>query len=190
MKSIKQSGWDNKYSRQSGVCLRPASQLLLDNLPLMPVGKSLDIACGEGRNSIFLAKNGYDVDAIDYSSIAIKNGKKLSDEAGVQVNFMRADMEEYVIKPQTYDLIVNFYYLDRSIIHGIRNGLKKNGFILFETFTSEQKTIGYPKNPDFLLAPNELLALFDGFHILYYREAVVEKDGQKKALASLVASKI
>lgn len=189
MASIKQSDWENRYSDQNGLSVRPAGKLLVDNLSLLTVGRSLDIACGEGRNSIFLAKKGYHVDAVDYSSNAIKNGRILSDEAGVKVNFMQADLEEYLIRPNYYDLIVNFNYLDRSIIPGIKNGLKKSGFIVFETFTIEQKFFGHPKNPDYLLAPNELLSMFDEFHIIYYREAVVEEEGKKKAIASLVASK-
>jgi len=188
MDSPKRSGWDNAYSKR-GEGLRAASKLLAESLPLLPVGKALDIACGDGRNSIFLAKNAYYVDAIDFSSVALENGKKMASEAGVRVNFIQADLEDYLIKPNQYDLIVDFNYLERSLIQGIKSGLKKGGYIVFETFTLEQRSIGHPKNSKYLLGPNELLDLFDGFHIVYYREVVLEEAGQKKAIASLVGRK-
>src|SRR3989338_9479209 len=149
----------------------------------------LDIACGEGRNAIFLAKNGYNVDAIDISDIAIERGKKTAEKDGIKTNFIQADIENYQIPAETYDLIVNFNYLQRTLIPAIKNGLKKNGVVLFETFTLEQQAIWPPKNPEFLLKPNELLKLFGDLHIFYYREGIFEEE-RRKAVASLAGGKI
>ena len=71
----------------------------------------------------------------------------------------------------------------------IKKGLKSGGYLIFETYTLEQQEFGPPRNPDFLLGPNELLRLFNDLHIVYYREGVVE-EGRKKAIASLVGKKI
>lgn len=169
--------------------LRGPNKLLLELFHLLPKGKALDIACGEGRNAIFLAKNGYSVDAIDISGVAIERGKKAAEENNVKVNFIRADLESHQIPAEIYDLIVNFNYLQRTVVPEIKKGLKNGGVVIFETFTLEQQAIGSPKNPDFLLKPNELLKLFEGIHIFYYREGVFEEE-RKKAIASLAGKKV
>lgn len=180
--------WDRKYATGEYTSSNNPSPLLIKLLKLLPKGKALDIACGEGRNAIFLAKNGYDVDAIDISGVAIERGKKKAAKNKVKVNFIQADLEDYRMPAETYDLIVNFNYLQRTLIPAIKNGLKKGGVVVFETFTLEQQAIGPPKNPVFLLKPNELLKLFEGMHIFYYREGIFEEE-RKKALASLAGKR-
>lgn len=167
---------------------REPSRLLLDFIPALPVGRALDIACGEGRNAIYLAREGFDVDAIDISDAALNKGRTAA--GGLKINFTAADLEGFKIPANTYELIVNFNYLQRSLVPAIKNGLKRGGYLIFETYTLEQKELGHPKNPEFLLGPNELLRLFSDLHIIYYREGVVEEGERKKAVASLVGRKI
>lgn len=183
------SEWNTKYSNGEYASARGPSKLLVDMLHVLPKGKALDVACGEGRNAIFLAKNGYDVDAIDISGVAIERGRAMAAKKGVQANFIQADMENYKIPPETYDLIINFNYLQRTLVPVIKEGLKKGGMVIFETYTLEQQAIGSPKNPEFLLKPNELLQLFGGLHIFYYCEGIF-KEERKKAIASLAGKRI
>lgn len=179
--------WDERYSKGEHVPERNPSSLLVDSGSILPKGRALDIACGEGRNAIYLARQGCQVDAVDISEVAIKNAKTTA--TGLDINFVVADLENFSIPEDTYDLIINFYYLQRSLVPQIKKGLKKGGLLAFETYTIEHQAFGHPKNPDFLLKPNELLRLFNDLHILYYREGVVEGEG-KKAIASLVGKKI
>lgn len=181
--------WDARYSSGEYSSTKRPSRLLAGLFYLLPKkGRVLDIACGEGRNALFLAENGYDVDAIDISGVAIERGRLLAAKGGVKINFIQVDLESYKIPAKAYDLIINFNYLQRTLVPKIKKGLKKGGVIIFETFTLEQKTIGPPKNPNYLLKPNELLKLFKDFHILFYREGIF-KEGRKKAIASLAAKK-
>ena len=166
------------------------SRLLRQLIPLLPKGRALDIACGEGRNAIFLAKNGYHVNAIDISSVALEKGAEAARREGLEINFIHVDLEVYQIPADTYDLIINFNYLQRSLVPSIKRGLKKGGVIIFETYTIEQKDFGHPKNPDFLLKPNELIKLFSDLHIFFYREGVFEEKGYRKAIASLAGRKV
>lgn len=181
--------WDKRYLSGEGVQPRRPAWLLTELLPQFPKGKALDIACGEGRNTIFLAKNGYDVDAVDYSRVAIERASKVSEKEGLKVNFIHADLDEYLIPPDTYDLIIDFYYLQRSLIPAIKDGLKKGGVVLFETYTVDQKKIGPPKNPEYLLQSNELLRLFGDLHLFFYREGVFDEE-ERKALASLAVRRL
>lgn len=167
---------------------RNPSRLLLDFTPAMPTGKALDIACGEGRNAIYLAKQGFNVDAIDLSEQALENARSIAE--GLKINFIAEDLERYQIQANRYDLIINFNYLQRAIFQEIKEGLKDGGYLIFETYTLEQTQFGRPTNPEFLLKPNELLTMFKDLHIIYYREGIIEEDGRKKAVASLVGKRV
>lgn len=184
---ITKKEWDRKYSSGEGISERSPSRLLMEFLPLLPRGKALDIACGEGRNAIYLAKNGYEVDAVDISEVAVNKARTAAGD--LRTSFIQADLTEFRIPEDTYDVIVNFNYLERSIVSSIKDGLRKGGYLIFETYTLEQREFGPPRNPDFLLGPNELLNMFRDLHIVYYREGIVEADG-KKAIASLVGKKV
>ena len=180
--------WNKRYSERSED-LPPPSGLLQEMIQTLPAGKALDVAAGSGRNAIYLARRGYDVDAIDSAPVAIDKGRKLADKAGAGVNFIEADLENHTIAEESYDLIVNFNFLERSLIPSMKRGLKKGGAILFETFTVDQSDIGPPSNRDYLLAHNELLSLFGDLYITFYREGIFGEEERKKALASIVARK-
>lgn len=163
------------------------SRFLIENLDILPRGKALDIAMGSGRNAVFLAQNGFDVEGVDRSEIAIQNTLRLAKENRVILKTQAADLEsEYQIKADYYDLIICFNYLQRSLIPRIKNGLKSGGMIVYETFIIDQVKFGRPTNPDFLLKHNELLEMFGDFRCLRYREGIVDN---RKAIAGLVAQK-
>ncbi|MBM4278855.1 MAG: class I SAM-dependent methyltransferase [Deltaproteobacteria bacterium] len=75
----------------------------------LPNGKALDLAAGEGRNAVFLARNGFEVDAVDISRIGLKKAKKLSEKAGVKIQTICADLKIFPIEKEKYNLIANFY---------------------------------------------------------------------------------
>ncbi len=85
--------------------------------------------------------------------------------------------------------MVNFNFLDRGLIAHMKSALKPGGHIVFETFLIDQREIGHPKNPAYLLGHNELLELFREFRVLYYREGrIVEQSGESYK-AGLLAEK-
>ena len=187
-----QRRWDERFGRKEFALGEKANLFLKRNLSLFRKGKALDIATGEGRNAVFLAQHGFDVDAVDISEVGLKKAKKLAKETGVKINTFHADLDTYQINPEGYDLITNFYFLKRSLIPKIKMGLKKGGKVVFETYTLEHRNLATcgPKQAKYFLKPNELLKLFDKFRILRYREGIFKEGGKKKAIASLVAEKI
>jgi hypothetical protein len=88
---------------------------------------------------------------------------------------VQADLEAARLPEAVYDLIVNFNYLQRSLIPQLHSALKIGGHIIFESYLIDQKQIGHPKNPDYLLGHNELLQLFAAARVLYYREGQVSE---------------
>ena len=164
------------------------AQFLVDNIRLLTPGKALDIAMGSGRNAIYLARNGFAVEGIDISEEAVKTALKLASDNGVTIQARIADLEkDYQITPGSYDVIICFNYLQRSLVPQIKAGLKIQGMIVYETFIIDQPRFGKPYNPCFLLKYNELLEMFRDFRCLRYREGVFE---DSKAIASIIAQKI
>jgi SAM-dependent methyltransferase len=155
-------------------------------------GLALDLAAGEGRNAVFLAQQGWEVDAVDISPVGLAKARKLAKLAGAKINFIQADLDSFPIGKEIYDLISVFYFWDRRLIPRIKRGLKKGGRIIFETYTLETLLRGLegPQEAKYLLKANELLDLFRDFRILFYREGIFREEGRRKAIASLIAQKI
>ena len=119
--------WDKKYRRDGFVCGKEPSRFLRDNIHLLSKGRVLDIAAGEGRNAVFFAKHGFQVDAIDISEIGLKKAIRLAGEEGILIKTIQTDLESYRIEENRYDVIANFYYLQRGLIPQIKKGLKNGG---------------------------------------------------------------
>jgi SAM-dependent methyltransferase len=183
--------WDKRFGRKEFALGKGPNPFLKKHISLLSKGKALDIATGEGRNAVFLAQNGFGVDAVDISQEGLKKTRKLAREKGVKVNTLLVDLDHYQIEKDRYDLIANFYFLKRRLIQRIRKGLRKGGRVVFETYILEHRTLGTggPKQAKYFLKPNELLRLFKDFRILFYREGIFKEGGKRKAIASLIAEK-
>jgi SAM-dependent methyltransferase len=186
-----QKRWDERFKEKKFAFGKEANPFLKRHISLLPKGKALDIATGEGRNAIFLSQNGFDVEAVDISKMGLRKARKLAEEMGVKIRTFNVDLDTYQIKKGQYDLIANFYFLKRSLIPKIKKGLRKGGRVIFETYLLEHRNLGTggPKETKYFLKPNELLRLFDGFRILRYREGIFRQGGKRRAIASLIAQK-
>ena len=184
--------WDLKYRHRKFKPGQEANTILKKYLRFFPGGKALDLAAGEGRNAVFLAEHGFDVEAVDISRTALDRAKKSALSRGVRIKTVAADIDAFVIPKEEYDLILDFYFLDRRLVPKIKGGLKKDGMVVFETYTADQRDMaaGGPSKTKYLLKPNELLRLFQGFHILFYREGIFREEGKRRAIASLIAKKV
>jgi len=171
-------------------CTTAPAQFLVENVELLPKGRVLDVAMGEGRNAVYLARIGFSVEGVDVSPEAVKAALELAQQGGVSITAQVADLEAgYRIERESFDVIICFNYLQRSLIPQIKDGVRQGGVVVYETFLVDQAQWGKPKNPDFLLRHNELLDLFRDFRCLRYREGTVEDEGDRKAIASILAQK-
>lgn len=187
-----QKRWDERFGKKEFALGKEPNPFLKKHIRLLPKGKALDIATGEGRNAVFLAQNGFEVDAVDISEKGLKKAQKFAGEKGVDINTFLVDLDQYQIEKERYDLIVNFYFLKRRLIPRMKKGLKKGGKVIFETYLLEHRKLGTggPKQTKFFLKPNELLRLFKDFGTLFYREGIFREGGKRKAVASIIAQKI
>jgi SAM-dependent methyltransferase len=177
--------WNQKYKKKKYP--REPAQIVRDYFSLTKTGKALDIGAGNGRHSIFLAEQGFSVDAIDISDIGLVKF------AGRHPNIhaVCADLDTFEIPQNRYDLIVNIKYLNRRLFPYIYEGLKKGGVLIFESFLETMEdTTNQPTCRDYLLRKNELLHAFLSLRILYYREGKKIEQNKTGPVASLVGIRI
>jgi len=176
--------WDKKYKTQ----LLPTKIVeVVEKYARLATGKqALEIACGMGRNSKFLAKQGFEVEALDISPIAIESLQNIPNITAKEVDF-----DEYILKENAYDLIVCTYFLKRELFPQIEKALKEDGIFIFETFMHHAENTKVPSNKSFLLNEGELEATFDDrYEILHLQEFMDEGIcGEKSMKASMVAKK-
>lgn len=151
-------------------------------------GKALDIAAGNGRNALFLAEKGFQVDAVEISGVAIE----MIQTQNPAINCIHEDIDAFIPSPDSYDLIINVNFLDRRLFSHIEKALKKDGILIFRTFldTHLKENIQPAIPKDKYLRSNELLQAFIPHQILLYKEEeFVWVKGARREVAALVARK-
>ena len=185
--------WDERYRREEAAPERGPAAFLVEHRRLLPPGGgALDVAMGTGRNALYLASLGYEVTGIDVSGVAVERCREEAVRLGLRVEAVQADLESYELLPAAYDIVIDFYYLQRELAPHLMAALRPGGVLVFESFTTEQRRFGWgPQREEFLLRPGELRSLFPGLEVLAYREGIVERESERgtKAVAGLVGRK-
>ena len=145
----------------------------------------MDLACGGGRNSAYLARRGLHVVGVDRAWEGLRRGKETAAQAGVEVSWVQADLDRFHLPAGSFDVIVCFYYRDPSLYPRIRAAIRPGGLLIYQTFTRDQLRFSKgPRNPAHLLEPGELLDAFGDWDLIFYHETWSER-GE----AALVARK-
>ena len=190
MSTTERTEWECRYKAGSHQSLTPDPLLVSAYeefiAPSFPQpGRCLDLAGGVGRHAIFLAERGWDVTLLDVSPAGLDIAKREAGKRGLHIVAEQSDLSEMPLPIANYDLVLNFFYLERALFPQIAAALKPCGLLIFKTYTSEQLRLGGgPTHPMHLLEPNELLRAFAGLRVLHYRESIKDK-----AVAELVARK-
>ncbi len=169
--------WDGKYSESPDVFGRGPAEWLLRCYPLIErhlnlPAKALDIAAGQGRNSLALARRGFEVLALDISPVGLAQLQNRADESGLPVNTVYSAVQDWSWPENEFDLVADFFFLERPVLGRIARTCRPGGLVCFEAYTVAQLNapVG-PKCPrEYLLEPGELPSLFPGFETLDQRE--------------------
>lgn len=161
--------WNERYRTATG---KPnAAQVLKENLHLLPVkGRALDMACGLGANAILLAQQGLEVAAWDIADVAVATLQDVALKQKLAIQARVRDVEAHPPEAATFDVIVVSYFLDRGIIPALLQALKPDGLIYYQTFIQQRVSGRGPQQTKYRLAAQELLQLFCGLQVLFYRE--------------------
>jgi SAM-dependent methyltransferase len=142
------------------------THLIPDHRPGGP--RALDLACGHGRHTRWLVRQGCHVTALDRDADALKG----LDDLAPMVRTLCADVENgpWPLEGQTFDAVVVTHYLWRPLWPAILSSLAPGGLLIYETFAHGNATVGKPSRPDFLLQNGELLRLCEGLRIIAYED--------------------
>jgi SAM-dependent methyltransferase len=173
-------GWDERYRTQPGN--GTVTPLLGRIASTLVPARALDLACGAGRNALWLASRGWQVTAVDGSNAAIEILSKRNPTIDARV----ADLEkhEYTIQPDSWDLIAMCYYLQPDLFEPAKRGVVPGGIVLAIVHIPEPED---PKMTPFRLAPGELVRYFEGFEILHQYEGPSSDPAHKRWVAEIVA---
>jgi SAM-dependent methyltransferase len=186
--------WDERYASGKYSSAEPHKLLVEIADRIKKPAKALDLACGIGRNAIYLAEKGWQVTAVDNSSVGIEIAKQRAAEKAVEIDFRVADLEElgkseFAIEENAYDLICDFYYLQRDLFAPMKIGIKTGGIIISTIHIyGDAEEAG-----EFLLKEGELREFFHDFEILHYHETFLTDDDageHHRRTAEIIAKKI
>lgn len=177
--------WDEKYQNERYNSFTKPRQFLIDHAAYLPhQGMALDVAMGLGGNAGYLCEHGLSVVGVDISGVAVQRAKNTFP----QIMAVQADLTHFFLPPACFDVILNFFYLQRDLIPTLVSALRPGGLILVETMTLSMLEVKPELTPDCLLAPNELRELFSNLDIITYHEGWTHsRDHHLRAVARLAA---
>jgi len=191
--------WDERYSGTEFEWSVHPNQFVAAELADLPPGRALDLAAGEGRNSVWLAEQGWAVTAVDFSRVGLEKGRKLSAARGVadgQVDWVVVDLDEYQPPREAFELVLIAYLqvgaaLRARVLAGATAALTPGGTLLIigHDLTNLTEGVGGPQYPEVLYTPEAITAELPGLRILRadrVRRTVERDGGQATAVDTLV----
>jgi len=181
--------WNQRYAEDSYQKNNPVT-LVEDWLPRIPVGKALDVACGAGRNAIFLAQAGYRVDAIDISSEGLNQARQKAESQGLSINWIDHDLDQDFQFDTDYDLIIVLWYVDLALVNRLCDCLAAGGYLVCEEHLITDLEVIGPTSSNYRVALGDLREAVSGVDILLCEESVeMNSEGDQVASARVVARK-
>lgn len=193
--------WDQRYAADEYVYGRQPNDFLVSQAASLPMGRVLCLAEGEGRNAVWLARQGYQVTAVDASAVGLEKARRLAAEHDVELEIIHADLGEYVIEPGSWDAVVSIFChlppsLRREVHTRVVEGLRSGGVLLLEAYTPQQLEFatGGPPVAEMMMDLAVLSEELDGLVFRHAQEFIREvNEGRfhhgRGAVVQLVASR-
>lgn len=167
--TMKRQRWNEKYREREVEEIENPSQLLIDETARLAPGKALDLAAGVGRNAAWLARRGWDVDAVDFSEVAVEKGRMLTSRHDLPVSWYCEDLTQYQPSPQSYDLVTIFYLQlpwdeMRQVVSMAAGAVKPGGVLLVvgHDLSNLGRGAGGPQDPAVLYTADALASELEG----------------------------
>ena len=154
--------------------------------------RAIDVACGSGRNTLFLARRGWRVDAVDISAVALGRLRAAADAEDLSVNCVERDLEPAsdaldMLGNRRYDLVLLIRYVNMPLVESLLRALVPGGHLIAEMHLRTDEPVAGPRSPRFRVAPGELRRAGAALELLHYHEGLVtDPDGRTVAVAQLV----
>jgi SAM-dependent methyltransferase len=180
--------WNEKYGDPSFELPEDPIPALEDRIETLPDGRALDVATGTGRNALFLAEYGYEVDAVDVADEALAIAERRAEDRGVDANWMRTDLAEFDPEPEAYDVITVSFFAALEHLPDLKDALAPGGVLLYEHHlrSADPVEIG-PSSDRYRYRSNDLLRACLDLTILQYSERRRTVTDGTAAVVTLVA---
>ena len=198
---VDRNEWNRRYDTPDLVWTGEANRFLVTEMSAMPAGTALDLAAGEGRNAVWLARRGWTVTAVDFADVGLAKAARLAASAGVEVDLVCADVTEYEPAPASFDLVVVLYLhlptsSRRPLMAMAARSLAPGGTLLVVGHDATNLTAGYggPQDPDVLFSPDDVVEDLTESDLVVIKAARVERpvdtaDGPRVAIDALVRAR-
>jgi SAM-dependent methyltransferase len=169
---VQREKWDRRYADSEFLWTVEPNRFVVQELHDLPPGRALDLACGEGRNAVWLAQQGWRVTAVDFSPVGLAKARRLADARGVNVRWVLADLMQYQPQPSGYELVLVAYLhvapTERAaVLRTACSGLATGGEILVvgHDVTNLTEGVGGPQDPALLYSPATIAAELPGLAV-------------------------
>lgn len=193
---MERAGWDARYETSELVWTASPNRFVVEELTGMTPGRALDLAAGEGRNAVWLAEQGWQVTAVDFSGVGLAKAAKLAASRGVNIDRVTADLRDYQLGVAAYDLVLIAYLHLPSkefaaVLRRAVTAVAPSGTLLVIGHDRANLTdgIGGPQTPDVLYMPESISAALDGMEVRRsgrVRRPVDTETGRREAIDTLV----
>ena len=191
--------WDRRYAGSELLWSAEPNRFLVAEVSGLAPGRALDLACGEGRNAVWLARRGWHVTGVDFSEVAIEKARRLEGARKVEVNWLVADLFHFQIPPEAFELVILFYLQlpaaeRQQIVRAAATAVAPGGTLLLVAHDSRNLEHGFggPKDPAVLYTAEDVVADLNTLEI--ERAELVERpvetpEGERMALDALVRAR-
>jgi SAM-dependent methyltransferase len=193
--------WDRRYAGSELLWTGKPNRFLVAEAGDLPPGRALDLACGEGRNAIWLADQGWQVTGVDFSGVALEKARRLAAARGIEAEWVAADLLEYRPERRGYDLVIAFYLQvsdpqRRQILRAAGDAVAAGGTLLVVAHDSRNLEQGHggPRDPSVLYTTEDVAGDLDGSGLEIDRAELVRRpvetpDGERTALDALARAR-
>jgi 2-polyprenyl-3-methyl-5-hydroxy-6-metoxy-1,4-benzoquinol methylase len=196
MGEVEQADWNRKHGEAGLLFGAEPNRFLVAEVAELPPGRALDLACGSGRNAVWLARQGWSVVAADFADVALEQARALADERGVEVKWVEADLREWEPHPRAFDLVVVLYLQVpaeelRPILRCAAEAVAAGGTMLVVGHHSDNLECGFggPKDPRVLYTPEDVAASLDGLVVEKAEPVLRPVEGERDAIDVLVRAR-
>jgi SAM-dependent methyltransferase len=188
--------WDRRYQTSELIWTATPNRFVVGEVTGLRPGRALDLGAGEGRNAVWLAEQGWQVTAVDYSAVGLAKAARLAEARGVRVDWVTADLLEYLPEPAASDLVL-IAYLQlppaelAAVLHAAAAAVAPGGTLLVigHDLTNLSEGVGGPPVPEVLYTPEAITAALPDLDVRRaerVRRPVQTADGTRDAIDTLV----
>jgi SAM-dependent methyltransferase len=196
---VEREDWNRKHGEAGPLFGVEPNRFLVAEAADLPPGRALDLACGAGRNAVWLAERGWTVTGADFSDVALATARALAAERGVDVDWVQADLRDWEPTPRAFDLVAVFYLQLpaeelRPVLARAAEGVAPGGTLLVVGHDLQNLNGGHggPKDPRVLFTPEDVAAELPGLEVEKAERVlrpVETEDGEAQAIDALVRAR-